>query len=114
LIALVDEADDAFPPYEVEHLWHWFCDLSAVRTGSGFGANPIGYGEIEAWARLTGNDPTPWEVSVLRRMDIAALEKFAKKAPKTAGGKKKDQKQASEQIKPDDWQAIDKMLNRLG
>lgn len=105
-----------FPPYEVEHLWLWFCDLSSARTGSGFGANPISYVEIAAWARLTGNDPTPWEVSVLRRMDIAALEKFAKKTPKTAVGKKnqKTPKSRSREIKPDDWRGLDKMLNQLG
>jgi hypothetical protein len=68
---------------------------------------------MEAWARLSGNDPTPWEVSVLRRMDLAAMERFAKKATKTTDGKK-PKKQRSPEIKPDDWQAIDKMLDRLG
>lgn len=69
---------------------------------------------MEAWARLSGNDPTPWEVSVLRRMDLAAMEGFAKKASKAVDGKKKPQKPRSAEIKPDDWQAIDKMLDRLG
>lgn len=45
------------------------------------GANPISYLEIYAWARLTGCAPSPWEVSVLRRMDAASMASNAKNAP---------------------------------
>lgn len=45
------------------------------------GANPISYLEIDAWARLTGCAPSPWEVSVLRRMDAATMTRQAKATP---------------------------------
>lgn len=41
------------------------------------GANPITYPDLLAWAQLTGCDPSPWEISVLRRLDVAAMAKPA-------------------------------------
>jgi hypothetical protein len=73
-------------------------------------ANPITFGEIAAWARLTGREPSPWEIGVLRQMDQAALEAMAKKL-----AKKSDPKQpARREIDPDDWQALDRVLDRMG
>jgi hypothetical protein len=66
------------PPPEVDHLWRWFNDLHNTR-GGGFGPQAISYAEIDAWARLTGSSPTPWEVSVLRRLDVAYLNHLAEK-----------------------------------
>jgi hypothetical protein len=40
---------------------------------SGFSANPISFGEIEAFCRLTGALIDPWELSVIRRMDQVVL-----------------------------------------
>lgn len=57
----------------LRYLWDWFCDLSSARGGSGFSLAPIGYVEIDAWARLTDVRPTPWEVGVLRRLDATLL-----------------------------------------
>lgn len=62
------------------YLWAWFVELSAARSGNGFGENPIGYTEIAAWAALTGRDLTPWEVSVLRRLDAVTLAAWAEKS----------------------------------
>lgn len=67
------------PPAEVDHLWRWFLDLHEAR-GGGFGVQPIGYAEIDAWARLTGLLPTPWEVSALRRLDGVYLSHVAEKS----------------------------------
>ena len=61
-------------PTAVAHLWAWFIELSAARGSSGFGPLPIGYGEIDAWARLTMRDPTPAEVTALRRLDGVFLK----------------------------------------
>jgi hypothetical protein len=41
----------------------------------------ISYSEMKAWAEMTGADPSPWEVSVLERMDTASLAATAKNAP---------------------------------
>ena len=59
------------------YLWGWFLDLSAGRTG-GFGANPITWEGMQAWAALTGTTPAPWEVRTLRALDTAYLESSAK------------------------------------
>lgn len=48
---------------------------------------------------------------MLRRMDTAAVERFADKAPKTADGKKRLERR---EIMVDDWQALDRALDKLG
>jgi hypothetical protein len=65
---------------------------------------PIGFRDIEAWSHLTGRDPTPWEVATIRRMDVATLEALNKQSKD--GG--------ATQIAPDDWQALEKALDRMG
>lgn len=60
-------------PEPASHLMAWFYDLSATRS-VGMALNPISYTEIEAWARLTGNKPAPWEVSAIRQLDAAFLQ----------------------------------------
>jgi hypothetical protein len=61
-------------PAEVAHVWGWFCELDSQRSGNGFGGNPISWGEIAAWAALTGSMPRPHEVRMLLRLDRARLE----------------------------------------
>jgi hypothetical protein len=61
------------PPKLLGYLWVWFCELSSARTSNGYGLNPITFPEIDAWTCLMGVRPTPWETSVLRRMDAATL-----------------------------------------
>ncbi|WP_420136098.1 phage tail assembly chaperone [Sinorhizobium meliloti] len=53
-------------------MWDWFVELHNSRQ-SGFLANPISFGEIEAFCRLTGALIDPWELSVIRRMDQVVL-----------------------------------------
>ena len=65
-------------PTALEHVWHWFRDLSFARTSNGFGPNPITYAEIAAWRDLTLAMPNPWEVSLLKRLDRAYLEEMSK------------------------------------
>jgi len=33
------------------------------------GDNPIGYPDIDAWRRLTGQRPQPWEVNMITTID---------------------------------------------
>ena len=60
-------------PVELIYLLGWFAELSATRGSTGFSILPLSYLEIDAWARLTDVDPTPFEVGVLRRLDEAFL-----------------------------------------
>lgn len=64
-------------PPGMAYLLDWFLELDAARGSSGFGPSPIGYSEIEAWARLTGRLLLPWEVLTLRHLDACRLNVFA-------------------------------------
>lgn len=57
----------------MEHVWAAFCAVAATRPNNGFGLLPISYAEIAAWDALTGALLTPWEVSLVRRIDTAVL-----------------------------------------
>jgi hypothetical protein len=59
-------------PYGLLHVWGWFLELSATRP-RGMGFVPISYAEIDAWARRTGRDPLPYEVQLIRRVDMKLL-----------------------------------------
>lgn len=63
----------------VVHVFGWFTELSATRGSNGFGANPIGYRDIADWSRLTGELPTPFEVSCILALDSAFLRSRALK-----------------------------------
>lgn len=74
-------------PEPAEHVWRWFLELRRRRSGSGFGANPISYAELEAWARLSGTRPSALEVGWIMDLDDAVMEATA--AAKPASGAKK-------------------------
>lgn len=60
-------------PRGFSHVWNTFVRLHAARTGSGFGANPITYVEIDAYCRLSRLPLDPWEIEVIRALDDAYL-----------------------------------------
>lgn len=55
------------------YLWNWFWELDKGRSGTGFGPAPLAYTEILAWSVLTHNNPTPFEIAVLKDMDSERL-----------------------------------------
>lgn len=59
-------------PPETEHLWSWFITLHPSRPPD----RPLSFPEIDAWARLTGETPAPWEVAALRAVDRAWLDEM--------------------------------------
>lgn len=66
--AKAELAGPELPPMGA-YVWTWFLELHAARGSSGFGPLPIGYGEIAAWAALTGRAPLPWEIELLTALD---------------------------------------------
>ena len=48
------------------------------------GVKRIEFSEIDAWARLTGETPKPWEVRLLRRMDDVITAKITENAERAA------------------------------
>lgn len=51
------------------------------RGSNGFGPSRISWLEISSWSSLTGNDPEPWEVRALMRLDVAYMNAEAEKQP---------------------------------
>jgi hypothetical protein len=62
------------PPLELEHIWRWYCELGSARTSNGFGLNPLPYTEIQAYADLSGIRMTPWEVGLIKRLDMVTIK----------------------------------------
>lgn len=52
-----------------ELLWSWFVDLSAARTWSVSGPDPIGFAAIESYRRLSGWPIEERHVGILMEMD---------------------------------------------
>lgn len=67
-------------PPQAAHLLDWFGELSTGRTSNGFGPNPLTWSDITAWASLTGTDLRPWEVRLLKQLDIVFLNVHAEGA----------------------------------
>jgi hypothetical protein len=53
---------------ELDHIWTAFCRLNARRR-SGFSIEPIGWGDLDAFIRLTGVRLAPWEVQLIAMLD---------------------------------------------
>lgn len=64
-------------PAALSHIWEWFCELSATRSGNGAGPNPISYSEVMAWALLTGRAPSPRDVRAIMELDAAFFRELA-------------------------------------
>jgi hypothetical protein len=55
----------------VAYLWGWYMELARTAHMTEHGPQPIGYPDIEAWARLTGRNPMAHEVEALLMLDMA-------------------------------------------
>lgn len=60
-------------PFVVEHVWEYWSQLHSGRSNNGFGPNPLGWQEIQAWATLTGTRLRSWEITALKRLDVLYL-----------------------------------------
>jgi hypothetical protein len=56
-------------PEPLEYLLGWFRELARTRRPGMAGIEPLGYVDVDAWARLTGRTPTPEEVEALLSLD---------------------------------------------
>ena len=67
--------DKARVPEAGRLVWGWFCDLSNARTYHMAGPNPIGFADIEAFARLHCWPIQPHQVELIRALDDAWIRK---------------------------------------
>lgn len=70
------EADLECPPFPMAmlYLWSVFARLHARRGSNGFGLNPIGWAEIDAYQRLAQSRLAPWEVRIIEDLDDLFLQ----------------------------------------
>ena len=61
------------------YLWGWFVELHQGRQ-AGFGASPLAWADMWAWASLTGRRMTPWEVHCIRAVDRVWVEAASKES----------------------------------
>ncbi|MFE1598183.1 phage tail assembly chaperone [Methylobacterium sp. ID0610] len=85
------------------HLWEMFWELEETRQ-AGWGPLPITYREIEAYGRLMGGLPLPWEVRVLLAMDRARRKAL------TPPEEDEDAPKITRRVSMSDYDAIDRML----
>ena len=75
----VPELDGDEFPAPAGRLWRVFLELTASRQ-SGYGSpQPITYAEILAYDTLMGGTLAPWEVSLIKSLDILYFEIGVKK-----------------------------------
>jgi hypothetical protein len=67
----MSELDGPDCPEPLEYVWLWFRALSYRRGSNGWGPNPLGWPEIEAWARMQGVTLTPFEFDCLEALEGA-------------------------------------------
>jgi hypothetical protein len=63
-------------------IWQYFTQLSNARGSNGYGPNPISYTEIKSWNDLTQSNVSPFEVNIIKRLDIEYLNHYATKQKK--------------------------------
>ena len=84
-----EHVPETYIPFEAEHLWNWFWQLSNARGSSGFGgASPLCFTEIRAWIEVTGLTVRPWEIDAIRAMDGAYMQAQAEMSKAKPKGKK--------------------------
>ena len=69
------------PPFPdiLNYIWSWYNELAGARGSGGFGPLPIAFAEIYAWSRLMGIDISPWEVVLIRKIDVKFVGALQKK-----------------------------------
>jgi hypothetical protein len=70
----IAELEPAWVPWQGQKIWTWFWELDRTRPQNDRPL-PFTYQEIEAWARLTGREPSVLEVICLTTMDQERLRK---------------------------------------
>lgn len=71
----VELQDQPELPESAAHVWDWFLELNSGRTASMAGLNTISYAEIKAWADLLKENLAVWEVTAIKALDRAFLDR---------------------------------------
>ena len=58
------------------HVWEWFWQIEAGRRIGQHGPEAFSFTDIDAWARLSDEEPRPWEVRALMAMDGERRDEF--------------------------------------
>lgn len=72
---------DFGPPFQLEHIWNWYEEVTIGRGSDGFGPAALSYADIYAWVSLLKIEISPWEVKALRLIDQTFRNVMASSAP---------------------------------
>ena len=61
-------------PKEFLYVWDWYSELDGTRGFTESGSCPITFQEIDAWARLFCIDIGPFEVFLIKQLDMVHLQ----------------------------------------
>lgn len=98
-----DDPEAPEVPFAGRRVWSIFLDLNSERS-VGFGPGPITSAAIEAWARLRREPVRPWELTIIRALDAAFLDKARDTVERQ--GKSADQRYTAETLTPEMFRAM--------
>lgn len=70
------------------YLMAWFGELAGPRRSGMSSPDPITWPEMQAWSALTARPLAPWEVQVLRALDVLWLDAWRNGRPPERVGSK--------------------------
>lgn len=59
-------------------LWQTWQQLCVARGSNGFGPYPVGWNDLDAWQRVSGQRLTAWEAETITQLDRAARAVLAR------------------------------------
>jgi len=66
-------------PTRIQYIFGWFLELNAARQYNESGFSLLSYSEIKAWDELTMKQITPYELDIIKRIDIVFSEVMQEK-----------------------------------
>lgn len=69
------------------YLWELFFEITSARGANGFGLNPLGWHDLEAWQRVAGERLTSFERGTLLALDRLYLNDAAEEMQKLRAAK---------------------------
>jgi hypothetical protein len=75
-------------PLPLLYLWKIYHRLRRRVAGTGFGAAPIEWRDLDAFNRMTGANLAPWEVEVIELIDDAFMKSMTEAAADQAAARR--------------------------
>lgn len=94
-------------PMELEYLWHTYIRLRHRQAPGFSGPAPVGWQDIDAFARRSGIRLAPWEIEVIEAIDDAFISPVDPDKPVVPEG-------ARRAAAPDDVDGVRAIMRSMG